>query len=118
MPYPSVKTLQTLGIDRATAKRVRGVLDGSIDPLTIESAAKYRQACYHAPPDYLLKLYAIDALIGTFGVEHIAKGRTLRSPAFDYLNTGDTYAVTLIRLGSQRYRVCSWGDIVERGSYD
>jgi hypothetical protein len=54
--------------------------------------------------------------LGTFGVEYINKGSNRRSPAIDYLNTGDTYAVTLLYVNG-RFRVGCWGDIVERGNY-
>ena len=54
--------------------------------------------------------------IGTFGVEYIPEGRGDRSPAVDYLNSGDTYADTLLYVRG-RFTVGNWGDIVERGDY-
>ena len=54
--------------------------------------------------------------LGTFGVEFIAKGHNKRSPSITYLNTGDTYEMTILRVRGQ-FRVGCWGDIVERGNY-
>ena len=55
--------------------------------------------------------------LGTFGVEHIDRGSNRRSPAIDYLNTGDTYGLTLLYVNG-RFRVGTWGDIVERGNFE
>jgi hypothetical protein len=63
-------------------------------------------------------MVALDATAETFGVEYVPAGHNARSPGFEYLNTGDTYAPTIIRLDTGRYIVSSWGDIVERGNYD
>lgn len=54
--------------------------------------------------------------IGTFGVEYIERGSNQKSPAIDYLNAGDTYDETLMRVRG-RFCVGCWGDIVERGNY-
>ena len=54
--------------------------------------------------------------LGTFGVEGSEAGRGRRSPAFDYLNTGDAYELTVLHVRG-RYTVGTWGDIVERGDY-
>lgn len=66
--------------------------------------------------DTLLAVEATFTDLGTFGVEYIPAGNNRRSPAIDYLNTGDPYELTLI-YRSGRFAVGSWGDIVERGNY-
>jgi hypothetical protein len=53
----------------------------------------------------------------TMGVEHIPQGHSQRSPAIDYLNTGDPYTLTVLYVNG-RFRAGCWGDIVERGRYD
>jgi hypothetical protein len=119
MAYPSVKVIaEGLNIDRATARTVRGLLDGSINPFTVSLAAKDRaRTAYNPHKDYVLKLEAINELIGGHGVEYIPAGSNAKSPAIDYINLGDTYTPTILRLGPKRYRVQCWGDIVERGHY-
>jgi hypothetical protein len=55
--------------------------------------------------------------LGTFGVEYIPEGHNAKSPAIDYLNTGDTYATTLLYVNGQ-FRVGNWGYYVEQGDYE
>lgn len=92
--------------------------------LTSESAVREHHAaiarereCHNSPPLSDLRMHALNAELGMFGVEY-AKGKG-RSRSFEYLNTGDTYATTIIRFENPaQYRIGSWGDIVERGNYD
>ena len=107
MRYPSIKTLSAIFDDPKTA---RGILEGSIDPESVSKAARdYVTECYHLPPDYLVKLYALSQLGGFFGVEYA------RHPTqgFYHLNAGDTYAPTLVRRGPNRYQVTTVGDVIE-----
>lgn len=117
---PSMKTLTTgLGIDGPTARIVREILQGKLDPCEVSPAAdRYRLSCFNPPDRYMLKLCAINEVLGLHGVEYVPKGSNQRSPGFEYLNTGDSYAATLIRIDGGGYRVCSWGDLVERGNYE
>src|SRR5262245_26797763 len=116
---PSVRTIeQGLGVDHAKAKLIRGILDGSRSPIMVSTqAADYLRQCQNKPPDYLLKLWAVNQLLGAHGVEGTPAGKGKRSPALDYVNMGDTYDATVVRVGKRQYRICSWGDIVERGNY-
>ena len=107
MRYPSIKTLSAIFDDPKTA---RGILDGSIDPESVSKNARdYVSQCYNRPPDYLVKLYALDQLGGFFGVEYAEHP----TQGFDYLNSGDTYAATLVRRGPNRYQVTTLGDVIE-----
>lgn len=67
--------------------------------------------------DILLNVETAFSDIGTFGVEHINAGTNAKSPAIDYLNTGDSYDLTLLYIRG-RFRVGCWGYIVERGNYE
>ena len=119
MNYPSIKTIAAgLRIDGGMARTVREVLDGTLDPCDVSpQAAAYQQQCYHPPAKHELKLYAINELLGAHGVEYIDSGSGVNSPAMHYINTGDTYTATVLRLAGGRYRIGCWGDIVERGHY-
>ena len=55
--------------------------------------------------------------LGTFGAEYIREGKNSRSPAIDYLNTGDSYGLTVLYVKGQ-FRAGNWGDYVERGNYE
>lgn len=117
MNYPSIKTLQTIpDVSRETAINIRAVLkSASVNAITetSDAALAYVRQCYHAPPIHMVKMYAIDELLNTYGVE----GFTEHGVSVDYCNTGDSYAATIcrvVRKGRATYRVTSWGDIVER----
>jgi hypothetical protein len=92
--------------------------------LTSEQAVREHSAaiardreCYNAPELHDLRLHALNAELEMFGVEYVQGNGTRRSPSFEYLNAGDAYATTIVRFTDGRYRVTSWGDIVERGNY-
>ncbi len=83
----------------------------------------WAQSCYHDPrvnPQAYgsCLMLALNAVLGTFGVEAI-RGRHVDNYHGDiqaeYLNTGDTYAVTLL-LDHERdtILITSWGDWVEQ----
>jgi hypothetical protein len=81
-----------------------------------DAAIKRERECFNSPSLADLRMHALNAELETFGVEYI-KGKG-RSRSIEYLNTGDTYATTIIRFSDGQYRVSSWGDIVERGNYE
>lgn len=86
--------------------------------LTYASAARRDRESYHPHDTYVLKLEALNEVLETCGVEYIPAGRGSRSPAFEYCNTGDTYAPTILYFPDRAvWRVGSWGDQVERGNY-
>ena len=93
------------------AKMARVVLDMDRDELleTKEGNARLRE-CYSAPSTMDIRLHVLDALAGTHGVE----GFELKDGTFcEYLNAGDTYALTLCYYHG-KIRLCSWGDVAEK----
>lgn len=116
---PSVGTLREIAGDRAA--ELRRVLEHKRPSELLDaypSARSWYTGCWNEPPSYLTKLYIADEILGTCGVEGVSEGNSSRSPAFDYCNTGDSYAATLIYIHGKGFRVTSWGDMVERGHYD
>ena len=110
MNLPSIKTLSAVFGDRASEART--ILEMNRAALEALPAGAARVAeCCHPPKTYDLRLTCLDAICdGSFGVE----GFRLRDGTYcDYLNTGDTYAPTLLHVHG-RYRVACWGDIAER----
>ena len=65
--------------------------------------------CYHAPSTSDVRMHCLDALLETFGIEAF---QTRNGTWVEYLNTGDTYAPTIVRMNGH-YRIASWGDIAE-----
>lgn len=64
-------------------------------------------------------LEAIDETLGTYGVEPLGPVDMRDGPPYEYCNTGDTYATTLIYSrvdGADNLFIGCWGDIAERHS--
>jgi len=98
---PSVNTLQRIdGVSRVKAEFIR------------ESMRKAALGSHAA-------LLNIDALLGTSGLEYVQRGKGAKSEPFYYCNTGESYARTVLYFPmEERFRVGSWGDVVERGNYN
>ena len=109
MRLPSIKTLNQVFGDKA--KQARAILEMTRSQLENLPAGAARVAeCYHAPSTADVRMHCLDALGESSGVESFE----LRDGSYcDYLNTGDTYSPTLIRVHGH-YRVGCWGDIAEK----
>jgi hypothetical protein len=104
---PSIKTLAALFNDPKAAKRIFRMTRAQLCELPAVAARVAE--CYHAPRTYDLRLTALNAIDdGLFGVEAVTVGTEYA----DYLNTGETYAPTVIYWRGN-YRVQSLGDFVE-----
>lgn len=112
MKTPSIKTLQTLpDVDANKARQLKHILTAPRSVLETMPAGAARVAeCWNPPATSDLRMTCLDAELGTYGVEgfHTSKG----APVL-YLNTGETYAPTIVRIHGN-YRVTSWGDVAER----
>jgi len=112
MNYPSVKRIsECLSVEKAIAKQIRGVMDGSIDPVTVGTkASQYVKDCFNRPDQHVVKLYAIDELHETYGVE----GFDSVYGTADYCNAGDPYIPTVLYFpGESRFRIGCQGDYVK-----
>ncbi len=118
---PSLKTLETAFPTKG--KVLRQLLQSSMAVRQHPAAIAFERQCHNEPPLYLMRLYALNAETECFGVEYAHHAACEQighcdRRCFDYLNTGDTYATTIIRFTDGRYRVGDWGTIVERGNYN
>lgn len=104
----SVKTLAAVFTD---AKAARRVFEMTRAQLVETDAGRARVAeCHNPPKTYDVRLHVLDALEpGLCGVESL---ESTAGEYADYLNTGDTYAATVIYWRGA-YRVQSVGDFVE-----
>lgn len=101
--YKSFLTIKD--VTEEDAKKIIGIIQGDIDPEEVsEKAAKYVRSCHCRPQAYLIKLYAIDEILHTCGVESTEE--------FDYCNAGETYANTVI-YDHGFWKVSSLGDELE-----
>ena len=118
MRLPSIKTLSRIFGDNA--KQARAILElsqtgGKLSEFS--DVVALRQESMQPPTIRAVKLCALNQLGEFFGVEYIP---TIRPSECDrdmesaeYLNSGDTYADTLIYWRGS-YRVQSVGDFIER----
>lgn len=116
---PSIKTLESAFPDKG--RQLRQALEMTKFQLREHPAGQKRWAeCYHPPACYDLRLHVLDAIAETCGVEYVAstKDSFTQARGFDYLNTGDSYTPTIVRMcETGNYRVACPGDLIERGGY-
>jgi hypothetical protein len=116
--FPSVKRIaRELNLDTNTAKRVRGLMDGKVDPCTSEAVQSWICQCFNRPSRRELIMCAINEALDTCGVEAI-EGEWIDNYHHNiqavYCNTGDTYAATILLCHKRdRFMLTSWGDYVE-----
>lgn len=117
--YPSIKTLQLLGISKESAKLARIVLKAhNIESIELSKALKPIYEIYYNKigkfmynPHNLseLKMQLLNVICDSYGVEGI---QDKNGYWLEYLNFGDTYDTTIIYY-KNRFFVSSWGDVVE-----
>jgi hypothetical protein len=111
MITPSIKTLQTLTQCADKARELKAILTATRAQLEALPAGAARVAeCWNPPSTVDLRMSCLDAALGTYGVESF---ETRDGASVYYLNTGDTYAPTIVRFRGN-YRVTDWGSIAER----
>ena len=97
--------LEIKDVTEENADLILGILAGTIDPLEVSAKARYLvNTCYNDPEDYLVKLYAIDEILCTYGVES--------EYDIEYCNAGDTYALTVMYVNGY-WKVSTLGDEFE-----
>jgi hypothetical protein len=79
----------------------------------------YARRCHSDPYDshmwrVTMALHAIDRVLGTLGVEPLGPIAMREGPPYQYCDTGDAYAPTLIYTrATDTIRIGCWGDLVE-----
>ena len=96
MRKPSIKALNAAFPGKG--KQVRKLLDSDKAVLSNPAVERHLDRCYHQPSNACLRLIAINDVLDMHGVEYVSHGRNARSPAFWYLNAGDSYATTIVRI--------------------
>ena len=113
---PSLDRLRA-AFGRDKGLEVRKLLDGRKDPMDYDAVSDWVNRCYTRHSDDELVFRALNSVLGTFGVEAI-EGRWVDRYHMEiqavYLNTGDTYATTLLLdHETGNVHLTSWGDWVE-----
>ena len=116
----SFAELARTATDPEAAEKAAAILNGTLDPETVEATEDWVRQCFHRPRESELKMHALNALFDCHGVEAIHNERSYVDSYHGdiiatYLNTGDTYATTvLLESSTGRFVVTSYGDWVER----
>ena len=104
------------GLDEETAGLIVTLIDGTTEVDTEgderfpQTSAWIRQ-CYNMPDNTDLVMSAINELTGGFGVEALRHPNDESNLIAEYVNQGDTYALTILRdMESGDYILTSWGD--------
>lgn len=86
------------------------------NPWAVKAAQDAERQSYHPRGRHAAVMTALDALLGTHGVESLGDVDMRGGPPVEYLNTGDTYAATLVwyRDRARPWAIESWGDVAER----
>ena len=109
--YPSRKTLEAAFPGKG--KELRELIVGDVHPDNYKSVRDLFSRCWHDPTYSHMLLTAINEIIEGHGIEQIRPKDEDRHPSYDYINMGDTYAVTILLRSDGRLIVGCWGDIVE-----
>lgn len=98
--------------DEDAAITLAAILDGKVDPETVEAVEDWIRQCYNRPSHEELVMCAADALAEGFGVEAVFDSDG--DVACSYVNTGDTYNLTLLYdHGRDEFQFTTWGDWIE-----
>ncbi len=119
----TTKIASHLSISLRQAAICLAIMRGQLDPLKypkhFPATDKWASSCYHPLPAKDCKLSALNELLdGMHGVEAIreegAWDRYYGDCIAEYLNTGDSYAATILLDHARgKWMLTSWGDFVE-----
>ena len=125
---PSVARLMELkDVDEEKAKLIRKIwraygrteTEALLDEYSELSRVKqWYNGCFHKPLPREVRRQAVDAVLGTYGVESIGRRKkgSMQNVEVSYCNAGDTYAPTLF-FAYDRMFISTVGDEVESGKY-
>lgn len=108
MKFPSIRSLREIhDANHAAMRRIGKMTRAELD--ATEAGTKRNRECYNRPTTPDVRMHALNSEAGTFGVEYV---QSHHGEHAEYLNTGDTYAPTIIHWRGT-YRVQSLGDFIE-----
>jgi hypothetical protein len=110
------KLIRALAAAAADGEKLKALVDKRVPGTEIYVRSLHSDPYYSRLWRNTVALHAMDKIMGTHGVEGLGpQRRGDYAPAYEYLNTGDTYAATLIYdRDRDRLFVGNWGDLVER----
>ena len=106
----------TFQISEDKALRVIDIINGDLDPSSLDDVQDMINRCYGMPNKLYCKLIAINELIAGFGVEYIESNEDsyTNQLGVSYINTGDTYSSTIaFDHHTGQFSLTTYGDTVE-----
>ena len=111
MRVPSIKTLSRIhDADHAAMRRILKMTRQELISLPCAALQDYRKSCYGSPMTYIMRMTALNEAARCHGIE---SHQATNGEFVTFLNTGDSYADTIIYWRGT-YRVQSIGDFIER----
>lgn len=100
--------------DAQAAALLHDILNGKHDPREVDRCDAWVRQCFNEPSLVEQQMAAADGLMECHGVEAILSEGSYGECLMSYVNTGDTYAATLVYDATKmEFSVSSWGDWVE-----
>jgi hypothetical protein len=109
-----VQRLKAAWYTEEQSRTAAGLLSGRIDPESVPGVSTFIQECYNRPSDDEILRHALNDVLEMHGIEY---ARTVgisedSDPDITYLETGDTYNLTLVEFEGDWY-CTSLGDVLE-----
>lgn len=118
MEVNQIATKLNITLDKAT--QIKGIIKGTVDPMSFTSVQRWVDQCFNMPSKLELKLEAINEILEGFGIEYIEPRieESYTDPqGLSYINLGDSYINTVMfNHATGKFMYSSWGDIVENSN--
>lgn len=103
-----------LGVGTDYASLIKQVVENRLSPDAFKAVEQAQRKAYNFLSLTEKKMIALNELIGGYGTVAVFSDRSVVRPAFEYVNTGDTYSPTIVAsYADGMYRYTSWGDELE-----
>lgn len=118
MNVPSAKRIsKVMRVPMANARLAWKLMKGRISPESIEHfprTYKWAMQCYNYPKHSEMVMEALNEVLEGFGVGVVGDFNDYPPKIeFEYINTGETYAPTIVKIKG-KYILTSCGDMIEK----
>lgn len=103
-------------VSKQDALTIVKLVNGTLDPETLDAGRKRVSECYNRPHDIDLVLTCINVILNGYGVESSEwTTNAIKTRDFiSYVNMGDTYAATILYHPDKcKFVVSDWGSVYE-----
>lgn len=107
---------QFKNVSKQDALTIVKLVNGTLDPETLDAGRQRVSECYNRPDDTDLILTCINKILGGYGVEGAEwrHGAIYSRDFISYVNMGDTYKTTILyHPETCEFMVSDWGSVYE-----